>query len=97
MAGQSRTLKLALLADVANFTKDLGKAGNSTKTLGDQASEFGKKAALAFAAAGAVKKSVDPEDDEELAEEALVKSAPTSFWRNTYLPQELINSLGYRS
>jgi hypothetical protein len=53
MAGQSRTLKLALLADVANFTKDIGKAGDSTKTLGDQASEFGKKAALAFAAAGA--------------------------------------------
>ena len=51
----------------------------------------------AFAAAGAVKKSVDPEDDEELAEEAIAKSAPTSFWRNTYLPQELINSLGYRS
>ena len=51
----------------------------------------------AFAAAGAVKKSVDPEDDEEVAEEALVKSAPTSFWKNTYLPQELINSLGYRS
>ena len=51
----------------------------------------------AFAAAGAVKKSVDPEDDEEVAEEALAKSAPTSFWRNTYLPQELISSLGYRS
>jgi hypothetical protein len=51
----------------------------------------------AFAAAGAVKKSVDPEDDEEVAEEAITKSAPTSFWRNTYLPQELINSLGYRS
>jgi large-conductance mechanosensitive channel len=53
MAGTSRTLKLALLADVANFTKDIGKAGQSTQTLGDQASEFGKKAALAFAAAGA--------------------------------------------
>jgi large-conductance mechanosensitive channel len=53
MAGQSRTLKLALLADVANFTKDLGKAGDSTKDLGDQAGEFGKKAAVAFAAAGA--------------------------------------------
>jgi large-conductance mechanosensitive channel len=53
MAGQSRTLKLALLADVANFTKDIGTAGKSTQTLGDQASEFGKKAALAFAAAGA--------------------------------------------
>ena len=51
----------------------------------------------AFAAAGAVKKSVDPEDEEEVAEEAIAKSAPTSFWRNTYLPQELINSLGYRS
>lgn len=53
MAGQSRTLKLALLADVANFTKDIGKAENSTKTLGDRASDFGKKAAVAFAAAGA--------------------------------------------
>jgi len=42
-----------LLADVANFTKDIGTAGKSTQTLGDQASEFGKKAALAFAAAGA--------------------------------------------
>ena len=53
MAGQSRTLKLALLADVANFTKDLGKAGDSTKDLGDKSSEFGKKAAAAFAVAGA--------------------------------------------
>ena len=51
----------------------------------------------AFAAAGAVKKSVDPEDAEEEEGEALVKSAPVSFWKNTYLPQELINSLGYRS
>jgi len=51
----------------------------------------------AFAAAGAVKKSVDPEDAEEEEGEALIKSAPTSFWKNTYLPQELINSLGYRS
>lgn len=49
----------------------------------------------AFAAAGAIKKSVDSEDDEE--GEVLVKSAPQSFWKNTYLPQELINSLGYRS
>ena len=53
MARESRTLKLALLAEVAQFTKDMGAAGKSTQTLGDQASEFGKKAALAFAAAGA--------------------------------------------
>ena len=50
----------------------------------------------AFAVAGAVKKSVDPEDDEEEGE-ALAKSANVSFWKNAYLPQELINSLGYRS
>ena len=48
-----------------------------------------------FAQAGAVKKSVDPEDDED--GEELVKSAPKSFWSNMYLPQELISSLGYRS
>lgn len=48
-----------------------------------------------FAQAGAVKKSVDPEDDEE--GEELTKSAPKSFWGNMYLPQELINSLGYKS
>jgi hypothetical protein len=53
MAGQSRTLKLALLAEVADFTKNIGTAGKDTQTLGDQFTAFGKKAALAFAAAGA--------------------------------------------
>lgn len=47
-----------------------------------------------FAQAGAVKKSVDSEDDEDVQ---LVKSAPQSFWGNMYLPQGLINSLGYKS
>lgn len=47
----------------------------------------------AFAKSGAIKKSVDPEDDEE--GEDLLKS--TSIWDNTYLPQGLINSLGYKS
>jgi len=49
----------------------------------------------AFAKSGAIKKSVDPEDDEE--GEELTKSAPSSIWDNTYLPQGLINSLGYKS
>jgi hypothetical protein len=53
MAGQSRTLKLALLAEVADFTKNIGTAGKDTQTLGDQFEAFGKKAALAFAAAAA--------------------------------------------
>ena len=49
-----------------------------------------------FAQAGAVKKSVDPEDDED--GEEIKKSAPNkSFWNNIYLPQGLIDSLGYKS
>jgi hypothetical protein len=48
-----------------------------------------------LAAAGAIKKSVDPEDGED--GEELVKSAPASIWNNVYLPQGLINSLGYKS
>ncbi len=48
-----------------------------------------------MAVAGAVKKSVDPEDEEEV----LVKSEPKveSFWKNVYLDQSLIESLGYKS
>ena len=49
-----------------------------------------------FAQAGAVKKSVDPEEDEQVEE--LKKSEPEkSFWNNVYLPQGIINSLGYKS
>jgi len=54
MAAQgSRTLKLSLLADVAEFTKGIKVAGKDTESIGDQFTAFGKKAALAFAAAGA--------------------------------------------
>lgn len=48
-----------------------------------------------FANSGAVKKSVDPEDDED--GEEIKKSAPKSVWNNIYLPQGLINALGYES
>jgi hypothetical protein len=49
-----------------------------------------------FAQAGAVKKSVDPEEDEQVEE--LKKSEPEkSFWNNVYLPQGIISSLGYKS
>jgi hypothetical protein len=47
----------------------------------------------ALAEAGAVKKSVDPEDEEEV----VIKSEPKSFWENVYLPQALIKTLGYDS
>jgi chromatin remodeling complex protein RSC6 len=48
-----------------------------------------------FAQAGAMKKSVDTEETEEVE---LKKSAePKSVWNNVYLPQSVIKSLGYRS
>jgi hypothetical protein len=53
MAGQSRTLKLSILADVDNLKKSLDKGSKEVQTFGSRLSDFGKKAGLAFAAAGA--------------------------------------------
>lgn len=52
MAG-SRTLKLSILAETKDLVDGLNKASDSTQSFGDKATEFGKKAALAFAVAGA--------------------------------------------
>jgi hypothetical protein len=52
-AAGSRTLKLSLLADVAEFSKNIKVASKDTESIGDQFTDFGKKAGLAFAAAGA--------------------------------------------
>lgn len=52
MAG-SRTLKLSILADVADLTKKLGTGTKEVQTFGEKLGDFGKKAGLAFAAAGA--------------------------------------------
>jgi len=49
----------------------------------------------AFGKSGAIKKSVDPEDDDE--NEQIVKSHPASVWNNVYLPQGIISALGYKS
>jgi len=53
MATGTRALTLKLLADVDNFTKNINKADTDVATFGDKVSDFGKKAGLAFAAAGA--------------------------------------------
>jgi hypothetical protein len=53
MATGTRALTLKLLADVDNFTKNLDKADKDVMSFGDKVSGFGKKAGLAFAAAGA--------------------------------------------
>ena len=54
MAGTgSRTLKLSILADVADLKKGLTQATTDTETFGDKLGGFGKKAGAAFAVAGA--------------------------------------------
>jgi hypothetical protein len=52
MAGQSRTLKLSILADVDQLKKSLNTGSTEVQSFGDKIGDFGKKAGLAFAAAG---------------------------------------------
>lgn len=67
------------------------KLASAEKALAEQTEKV-----EAFAAAGAMKKSVDPEDDDDTDGEDLKKSHK-SFWGNIYLPDGLIKSLGYKS
>ena len=53
MAAGSRTLKLSILADIDDLKKNLNTGQNEVQGFGDKVSDFGKKAGLAFAAAGA--------------------------------------------
>ncbi len=52
MAG-SRTLKLSILADVDDLKKNLAKGTDEVQTFGSKIADFGKKAGIAFAIAGA--------------------------------------------
>jgi hypothetical protein len=52
MATGTRALTLKLLADVDNFNTNLKGADNNVTTFGEKVKDFGKKAAVAFAAAG---------------------------------------------
>lgn len=73
----------------ANAVELQEKLEATEKTLAETEEQVSK-----FASAGAIKKSVDPEEDEEEGE-TLKKS--DSVWENVYLPQGLINALGYKS
>ena len=53
MASDSRTLKLSILADVDDLKKKLGDADSAVSQNSNKMSEFGKKAAAAFAIAAA--------------------------------------------
>lgn len=52
MAG-NRTLKLSILGDVDNLKKSLDSGSKDVQSFGDKVSDFGKKAGVAFAVAGA--------------------------------------------
>lgn len=52
MAG-NRTLKLSILGDVDNLKKSLDTGSKDVQSFGDKVSDFGKKAGIAFAVAGA--------------------------------------------
>ena len=54
MASDSRTLKLAILGEVKDLTSSLNKGSKDISTFGDKIAKFGKIAAVALAAAGAV-------------------------------------------
>lgn len=53
MASNSKSLVLKLLADISDFKKGLDAGSKETMTFGEKVQDFGKKAGLAFAAAGA--------------------------------------------
>ena len=53
MAGQSRTLKLSILADVNQLKKSLAEADDDVKSSASKIGDFSKKVGVAFAAAGA--------------------------------------------
>jgi hypothetical protein len=53
MAGQSRTLKLSILADIDNLKKNLNSGSNEVEGFGTKLGGFAKKAGAAFAVAGA--------------------------------------------
>jgi hypothetical protein len=72
----------------ANTVELQEKLEAAEKTLAETEEQVSK-----FATAGAIKKSVDPEEEEE--DETITKS--DSIWENVYLPQGVISALGYKS
>jgi hypothetical protein len=97
------SLKAEVEADVAAKIDEVAKNFDAQKEEISQKLEATEKAleeqtakVEEFAQAGAVKKSVDSEEDDQVEE--LKKSEPeSSFWTNVYLPQGVISSLGYKS
>jgi hypothetical protein len=94
MARDNRTLKLSILADVDDLKKKLGEADKSVENNANKISEFGKKAALAFAAAGAAAGAFAISAVKAAAEdEKARKSLEQTIRANTRATEEQIKSI----
>jgi hypothetical protein len=94
MARDNRTLKLSILADVDDLKKKLGEADKSVENNANKISEFGKKAALAFAAAGAAAGAFAISAVKAAAEdEKARKSLEQTIRANTRATEEQIRSI----
>jgi hypothetical protein len=98
MAGQSRTLKLSILADVDQLKKSLASANGDVEDSSSKLGEFSKKAGLAFAAAAAaagayaIKLAVDGVKAAIEDEAAQVRLA-TALKNATGATDDMINSI----
>ena len=94
MASNSRTLTLALAADIDGLKKGLDDAGKVVNKSADQISDFGKKAALAFAAVGAAATAFAVSAVKAAAEdEKARKSLEQTIRANTSATNEQIASI----
>jgi hypothetical protein len=94
MASSSRTLTLALAADIDNLKKGLNDAEKVVNKSADQIKDFGKKAALAFAAAGAAAIAFGVSAVKAAAEdEKARKSLEQTIRANTRATEEQIRSI----
>jgi len=82
MAG-SRTLKLSILAETKDLVAGLNTASKETQSFGDKATEFGKKAALAFAVAGAAALKFGADAVKAAAEDAAAQEKLAETIRST--------------
>jgi hypothetical protein len=95
MATGSRTLKLSILADVDNLTKNLKSGSKDVETFGDQISDFGKKAAVAFtAAAAAIGAFAVSSIKNALADEAAQRKLEETLRASTAATEAQIASVG---
>ena len=95
MAGASRTLKLSILGDVSDLQKSLKKGETATNDYKKNLEDFGKKAALVFAAvAGAATAFAVSSIKNALADEAAQRKLEETLRATTTANEAQIKSVG---